>query len=172
MVLGANDSGEPDSTAEDDDAKSRGLGESSIKKEFAHHKVGLARLNNGSFGSCPQSVLTAQAAWCRRWQLQPDECYFGPLETQLHRARGEVAKLIHAPVEQVFLLENVTASASIVALDFMWALAEGRYSKGDSIFLLNFTYGALKKAFHVSLNAKSSNHLGHSPQLAILHVPF
>jgi hypothetical protein len=110
----------------------------------------LARLNNGSFGSCPKSVLAAQAAWSRWWLRQPDECYFGPLETQLYRARGEVAKLIHAPVEEVFLLENVTASASIVALDVMWSFAEGRYRKGDSIFMLNFTYGAVKKAFHVS----------------------
>jgi len=122
-----------------------------VEAEFAHHKAGLARLNNGSFGSCPKSVLAAQAAWCQSWLRQPDECYFGPLEKQLHRARREVASLIHAPVEEVFLLENVTASASMVALDVMWALAEGRYCKGDSILTLNFTYGAVKKAFQVRL---------------------
>ena len=120
-----------------------------IAKEFAHHKPGLVRLNNGSFGSCPASVLAAQANWCHWWLRQPDECYFGPLEEHLYQARKEVADLIHVHVEEVVLLENVTAAASMVALDVMWAFAEGLFSKGDSILTLNFNYGAVKKAFKV-----------------------
>lgn len=124
-------------------------------REFAHHKPGLVRLNNGSFGSCPASVLAAQADWCRWWLRQPDECYFGPLEEHLYQARKEVADLIHVHVEEVVLLENVTAAASMVALDVMWAFAEGLFSKGDSILTLNFNYGAVKKAFKVR-NFRSS----------------
>nr|XP_024378854.1 L-cysteine desulfhydrase-like [Physcomitrium patens] len=139
-------------TAEDDDAESKRVVDRknlsiSIEEEFSHHKPGLARLNNGSFGSCPQSVLAAQENCSRCWLRQPDKSYFGPLEEGLYRARKEVADLVNAPVEEVFLLENVTAAASMVALDVMWAFAEGRYKKGDSILMLNFTYGALKKSF-------------------------
>ena len=83
---------------------------------------------------------------------QPDEFYFGSLEQGLHRARQEVANVIHAPVEKVFLLENVTAAASMVAMDVMWAFAEGRYCKENSILTLNFTNGAVKKAFQVSIS--------------------
>lgn len=122
-----------------------------IAHEFAHHKHGMARLNNGSFGSCPQSVLAAQSAWSQLWLRQPDEFYFGPLEEGLRAARLAVANVIHAPVEEVVLVENVTAVASMVALDVMWAFVEGRYNKGDSILMLNFTYGAVKKAFKVIL---------------------
>lgn len=166
----AGDAGEPHDAAEDDDAESRRLVVEpmcSIEEEFAHHKPGLARVNNGSFGSCPKSVLAAQAAWFRWWLRQPDGCYFGPLEAQLLRARQEVANLIHAPVEEVFLLENVTASASMVALDVMWSFAEGRYSKGDAILMLNFTYGAMKKAFQVSLSLRP--HAINSSDFNILH---
>ena len=152
---GARHAGESHAAPEDDDAQPRGVAkfQSSIEQEFAHHKPGLARLNNGSFGSCPKSVLAAQDTWSRWWLRQPDECYFGPLEQGLHRARQEVANLIHAPFEEVFLLENVTAAASMVALDVMWAFAEGRYCKGDSILTLNFTYGAVKKAFQVGFSS-------------------
>jgi hypothetical protein len=154
---GARDAGESHAAPQDDDAQPRGLNQAlSIEEEFAHHKPGLARLNNGSFGSCPKSVLTAQNAWSQWWLRQPDECYFGPLKQALHRSRQEVARLIHAPVEEVFLLENVTAAASMVALDVMWAFTEGRYRKGDSILTLNFTYGAVKKAFQVSISLSLS----------------
>lgn len=154
---GARDAGESHAAPEDDDAQPRSVATPppprpplSIESEFAHHKPGLARLNNGSFGSCPKSVLAAQEAASSLWLRQPDECYFGPLEQGVHRARQEVADMIRAPVEEVFLLENVTAAASMVAVDVMWGFAEGRYNKGDSILTLNFTYGALKKAFQVS----------------------
>ncbi|KAG0571506.1 hypothetical protein KC19_VG017100, partial [Ceratodon purpureus] len=35
----------------------------------------------------------------------------------------------------------------MVAMDVMWAFAEGRYCKENSILTLNFTNGAVKKAF-------------------------
>lgn len=133
--------------------------EDSIAEQFAHHKPGVARLNNGSFGSCPQSVLAAQAAWSHLWLTQPDEFYFGPLEEGLHAARAAIAHLIHAPVEEVVLVENVTAAASLVALDVMWAFVEGRYNKGDSILMLNFTYESVKKAFKVNAYTTPMNAL-------------
>jgi hypothetical protein len=71
------------------------------------------------------------------------------LEEGLLVARTEIARLIHAPVEEVVVLENVTAAASMIALDVMWAFAEGRFNQGDSILMLNCAYGAVKKAFKV-----------------------
>jgi hypothetical protein len=35
-------------------------GEGVIEREFAHHHPGVARLNNGSFGSAPRRVLDVQ----------------------------------------------------------------------------------------------------------------
>ncbi len=129
-----------------------------IAREFSHHLPGMARLNNGSYGSCPRTVLEVQASWSQRWLEQPDKFYFGPLEEGLLVARTEIARLIHAPVEEVVVLENVTAAASMIALDVMWAFAEGRFKQGDSILMLNCAYGAVKKAFKVcSIHAPNSS---------------
>lgn len=123
-----------------------------IRAEFGHHEGGVARINNGSFGSCPASVLAAQAHWADLWLRQPDEFYFGPLEDGIMASRQAVASLIHSPhVDQVILLDNVTVAVSMVlqrvALDFL----EGHYQKGDAVLALNFSYGAVKKALKAYL---------------------
>jgi len=128
-----------------------------IAREFSHHLPGMARLNNGSYGSCPRTVLEVQASWSQRWLEQPDKFYFGPLEEGLLVARTEIARLIHAPVEEVVVLENVTAAASMIALDVMWAFAEGRFQQGDSILMLNCAYGAVKKAFKAYATRAGAN---------------
>ncbi|KAL2620663.1 hypothetical protein R1flu_000868 [Riccia fluitans] len=115
--------------------------------EFSHHERGAARLNHGSFGTCPKSVLAVQAEWAQRWLKQPDAFYFNGLEAGLLEARRAVSEHVNCPVEELVLVDNATVSASIVAMDVMWALAEGRYQKGDVILMLNFAYKAVANAF-------------------------
>ncbi|KAJ7548296.1 hypothetical protein O6H91_07G006000 [Diphasiastrum complanatum] len=125
-----------------------GLSHALIESQFAHHQKGIARLNNGSFGSSPARVLVAQAEWQQLWLQQPDEFYFGPLERGLVASRMAVASLINAcDVGEVCLLDNATTAAAMVAQDVAWAFTESRYSKGDLILLLSITYAAVKKAF-------------------------
>ena len=148
---GAGHAGESVIAPEDDDAEPRGVAEKnsgvSIEEELArNHKPRFARLNHVSVGNYSTSVQAACSQW---WLHQLDECYFGSSKDQLHRTRIEVAiYFIFAPVEEV---ENVIASASVVAFDVMWTFTEGSYKKGKSILIWNFTSGAVKKAFQVSL---------------------
>jgi hypothetical protein len=123
-----------------------------IEREFAHHHPGVARLNNGSFGSAPRRVLDAQAEWNGRWLRHPDAFCWEPLSDGFLAAREGLAELIGRPdVEEVVLLENATTGAAIVALDCMWGFLEGKFAPGDAIVMFDSAYGAVKKCFQVNL---------------------
>ncbi|KAL3700617.1 hypothetical protein R1sor_018639 [Riccia sorocarpa] len=118
------------------------------EREFDHHEPGVARLNHGSFGSCPASVQIAQAEWREKWFKQPDHFIYHLLEDGILDSRRTIAKVINCPnLHEVLLVDNVTTAASTVAQDLVWGFLEGRYQKGDAIVLLNFAYGAIKACF-------------------------
>eukprot|EP01018_Ginkgo_biloba_P025285 Gb_08805 [translate_table: standard] len=118
-----------------------------IRREFGHHEEGISRINNGSFGSCPASVLASQAKWARLFLQQPDDFYFGPLQEGLLQSRRTVAALINAAeVEEVALVDNVTTAVAAVLQHVAWAFMEKIFQKGDVILMLHYAYGAVKKA--------------------------
>ena len=72
--------------------------------DFRHHQDGIARLNNGSFGACPQTVLQTQQTFQAEWLKQPDALYFDldqGLEVKLIRAVEALARYLHTPEDQV-----------------------------------------------------------------------
>ncbi|MQM12419.1 hypothetical protein Taro_045336 [Colocasia esculenta] len=118
-----------------------------IRCEFAHHDPAVARLNNGSFGSCPASVLAAQQRLQRLWLRQPDAFYFDDLQPSLLRSRQVIRSLINADhAEEVSLVDNATTAAAIVFQRVQRAFQEGVYDKGDAIVMLHYAYGAVKKS--------------------------
>ncbi|KAK1318624.1 DNA helicase INO80 [Acorus calamus] len=120
-----------------------------IADEFAHHDPSVARINNGSFGSCPSSVLSAQSAWQRLFLRQPDQFYFDRLRPAILRSRLAIRDLISADdVEEVSIVDNATTAAAIVLQQVSWAFSEGRFDKGDAVVMLHYAYGAVKKSIH------------------------
>ncbi|XP_020087118.1 putative L-cysteine desulfhydrase 1 isoform X1 [Ananas comosus] len=118
-----------------------------IAAEFSHHDPSVARLNNGSFGSCPGSVLAAQARWQRLYLAQPDEFYFNRLQPGLLRSRAAVREVIGAEeVGEVSLVDNATTAAAIVLQHVAWSFTEGAFRKGDAVVMLHYAYGAVKKS--------------------------
>lgn len=118
-----------------------------VRAEFAHHDTAVARINNGSFGCCPASVLAAQARWQRLFLAQPDEFYFHGLQQGLLRSRTAVGSLIGAAdVSEVSLVDNATTAAAIVMQHAAWSFAEGRFGRGDAAVMLHYAYGAVKKS--------------------------
>uniref|UniRef100_A0A7N0U862 Aminotransferase class V domain-containing protein n=1 Tax=Kalanchoe fedtschenkoi TaxID=63787 RepID=A0A7N0U862_KALFE len=118
-----------------------------IRAEFAHHDPDTTRINNGSFGSCPSSVLEAQRKWQLEFLKQPDDFFFNHLKPNILRSRAIVKELINADhVDEVSLVDNATTAAAIVLQQIGWAFMEGKFQKGDVAIMLHYAYGAVKKS--------------------------
>ncbi|KAF8394747.1 hypothetical protein HHK36_020964 [Tetracentron sinense] len=123
------------------------ISDSEIRDEFSHHEPGVARINNGSFGSCPASIIAAQKQWHLRFLRQPDDFYFNQLGKGILESRTVVKNLINADdVEEVSIVDNATTAAAIVLQQIGWSFAEGRFQKGDAVVMLHCAYGAVKKS--------------------------
>ncbi|KAG9146989.1 hypothetical protein Leryth_005253 [Lithospermum erythrorhizon] len=121
--------------------------EAEIRQEFAHHQRGIARLNNGSFGSCPASIIAAQKVWQHKFLQQPDDFYVNHLQKGILRSRSVIKSLINADhVDEVSLVDNATTAAAIVLQHVGWAFAEGRFQKGDAVVMLHCAFQAVKKS--------------------------
>ncbi|CAN6467043.1 unnamed protein product [Victoria cruziana] len=120
-----------------------------IRREFAHHDPDVARVNNGSFGSCPASILDAQRRWQYEFLKQPDRFYFGPLQDGIRRSREAIAAVVNAAhADEISLIDNATTATAIVLQHLAWSFTEGKYPKGDSVIMLHYAYGAVKKSIH------------------------
>ncbi|KAI8531809.1 hypothetical protein RHMOL_Rhmol11G0164900 [Rhododendron molle] len=118
---------------------------SQVRSEFSHHDPDIARINNGSFGSCPKSVLAAQHEYQLKYLRQPDAFYFNHLKPSILRSRTVIKDLINADdVDEVSIVDNATTAASIVLQQTGRAFAEGRFDKDDAAVMLHYAYGAVK----------------------------
>ncbi|MBA0741436.1 hypothetical protein Gogos_014589 [Gossypium gossypioides] len=121
--------------------------ESDIRDEFSHHHPRVARINNGSFGSCPGSVLAAQRHWQLQFLRQPDAFYFNSLRDGITASRKIIKDLINADhVDEVSLVDNATTAAAIVLQRIGRSFAEGKFQKNDTVLMLHCAYEAVKKS--------------------------
>ncbi len=114
--------------------------------DFAHHEPGIARLNNGSFGASPRTVIEAEHQHRSWWRANPDAAYFGTgrssLDARLAAAADTAATALGAPAGSVALVENATVATAIIANRWAKALREDpRGSNG--VLLLDICYKAV-----------------------------
>lgn len=120
---------------------------SEIASEFSHHDPNVARINNGSFGSCPNSVIEAQRRWQLTYLAQPDSFYFNELKKGILHSRTIIKDLINADhVDEVSIVDNATTAAAIVLQQAAWGFSESKFEKGDAVVMLHYAYGAVKKS--------------------------
>ncbi|KAL9248446.1 putative L-cysteine desulfhydrase, chloroplastic [Drosera capensis] len=118
-----------------------------IAAEFSHHDPSVARINNGSFGSVPRSVLDAQRRHQLRFLRQPDAFYFAQLHPSIAFSRSLLLPLINASsVDSISLVDNATTATAIVLQHVSRAFHEGRFGEGDAVVMLHYAYGAVKKS--------------------------
>ncbi|KAI9181219.1 hypothetical protein LWI28_012622 [Acer negundo] len=123
------------------------ISEPDIRDEFSHHHPGVARINNGSFGSCPKSVLAAQREWQLKYLKQPDDFYFNTLRKGILKSRTVIKGLINADdVDEISLVDNATTAAAIVLQQIGRAFAEGKFNQNDSVVMLHCAFQAVKKS--------------------------
>ncbi|CAN6453141.1 unnamed protein product [Victoria cruziana] len=137
--------------------KSQGLSEI-VRQEFGHHDPNFARVNNGSFGCCPASVLAALRWWHYQFLSQPDRFYHGPLQDGLRRSREAVASLVNAShPDEIALVDNATTAAAIVLHHIARSFSDGTFPKGDSVIMLHYAYGAVKQSVHAYCGRAGAN---------------
>ncbi|XP_021898787.1 probable L-cysteine desulfhydrase, chloroplastic [Carica papaya] len=121
--------------------------QSEIQSEFSHHHPTVARINNGSFGSCPSSILSLQQEWQLRFLRQPDHFFLTQLKPAILDSRNTIKNLVNADhVDEISIVDNATTAAAIVLQQIAWAFAEGKFQKGDAAVMLHYAYGAVKKS--------------------------
>jgi selenocysteine lyase/cysteine desulfurase len=133
--------------------------------DFAHHKSGVARLNNGSFGAVPLPVRQAQEDFRREWLAQPDELYFsGQLQERMRQAAAAGASTLSPstllPSDQTCLLENATVATCAVA--YHWSKI---VQPGDVILYLDVAYKACVHILREYCERQGA-------KLVPIHIPF
>ncbi|XP_051147418.1 probable L-cysteine desulfhydrase, chloroplastic [Andrographis paniculata] len=140
--------------------------QSEILAEFAHHDPTVARINNGSFGSCPASIIAAQQRHQLLFLRQPDYFYFNTLKPSILKTRRLIQSLINADhIEEVSIVDNATTAAAVVLQHTTWSFFSADFHPGDAVILLHYAYGAVKK----SVQAYVSRAGGH---IIEVHLPF
>jgi isopenicillin-N epimerase len=71
-------------------------------------------LNHGSFGSCPEPVLAAQAAWRERMESDPVRFLDRELPALLDATRAEVGRFIGADPDGIAFVPNATTGVNTV----------------------------------------------------------
>ncbi|KAK3030400.1 hypothetical protein RJ639_038928 [Escallonia herrerae] len=120
---------------------------SELLAEFSHHQPSTARINNGSFGSCPASIISAQRNYQLQYLEQPDDFYFNRLKPSILKTRSIIKDLINADhVDEISVVDNATTAAAIVLQHITWSFFESKFDKGDTAVMLHYAYGAVKKS--------------------------
>ncbi|KAK2634623.1 hypothetical protein Ddye_029415 [Dipteronia dyeriana] len=123
------------------------ISDSEIQFEFSHHDSNIARINNGSFGSCPQSIISAHQSWQLKFLRQPDHFYFNGLQKGILESRLVIKSLVNADhVDEISIVDNATTAAAIVLQSVSWAFSQGKFKEGDGAVMLHYAYGAVKKS--------------------------
>jgi selenocysteine lyase/cysteine desulfurase len=112
---------------------------------FPHHKNDFIRLNNGSFGSPPASVLAQKRELETSWNAQPDGHYFYDLTPNLERSTEAVASFVNCPRDNLCLVDNATTSAVMVTQLVAREFSLGECKSGDVILTHSFIYAAVAK---------------------------
>ena len=92
------------------------VGEELRKKHFSHHSANVLRVNNGSFGACPDCVLLEQNKIRKKWFAEPDSEWLQEIPKGIELARECVAaRVAKCPTEDMVLVDNVTTASSMVS---------------------------------------------------------
>lgn len=118
-----------------------------IEAEFSHHDLTVARINNGSFGSCPLSIISAQQQWQLQFLKQPDYFYFNTFKPSMLKSRILIQSLVNTEdVDEISIVDNATTAAAIVLQHVTWSFFTSNFQPGDAAVMLHYAYGSVKKS--------------------------
>lgn len=118
------------------------ISDTEMQSEFAHHDPNTARINNGSFGCSPSSVIAAQRQWQLKFLSQPDDFYFNTLKKNILESRNIIKNIVNADdVDEISIVDNATTASAIVLQQTARNFAEGRYCEEVYFLSLFFLFG-------------------------------
>jgi isopenicillin-N epimerase len=100
---------------------------------------GIAFLNHGSFGACPQVVLDYQRQLRDRMEHDPVYFFAEELEFLLDDARRELAEFVGAEPTNLAFVPNATTGVNAVLRSLC-------FQPGDELLITNHTYNAVRNA--------------------------
>ncbi|KAJ3507835.1 hypothetical protein NMY22_g16810 [Coprinellus aureogranulatus] len=93
-------------------------------------------LNNGSYGTPPRAVLQSAFDISLEVESNPEAFHRYGYKGRLDQARGELAELIGAHKDEVFLVNNASTGVGTVMRNFVW-------EEGDVIITFSTSYAAI-----------------------------
>ncbi|EYU35363.1 hypothetical protein MIMGU_mgv1a006984mg [Erythranthe guttata] len=156
--------------ADDDENPKPGsnyITQSELRSEFSHHDPTIARINNGSFGCCPATIIAAQQRHHLLLLRQPDYYHAKLLKPSILHSRRLIQTLINADrVDEISIVDNATTAAAVVLQHTTSSFSlSSTFRPGDAALILHYAYGAVKK----SVQAYITRAGGHVIEV---HLPF
>ena len=148
-------------------------------KYFPHHPSNILRLNNGSFGACPNIILERLRHYREKWLLCPDIIWGQYISDRIEEGRSLVAKdVAHCSARDIVIIENVTVASTMVAnwlVDNILKIAIDKKSlvvnPGPFVVLAtNFNYNAVKSSYAAARMRLESYHI--KVVIEVVAIPF
>jgi isopenicillin-N epimerase len=103
-------------------------------------RPGIAFLNHGSYGACPQPVFETYQRWQRELQSQPVEFLGRRLPELLAQARENLGAYVGVNADDLVFVPNATHAGNIVARSL-------ELQPGDEVLGTNHEYGAVERTW-------------------------
>jgi hypothetical protein len=146
------------------------FGQSLKLKHFSHFDERVLRLNNGSFGASPLSVLNHQREVYFEWLKNPDD-FWHQLPNKFLTVRESVVRDLlgsSVAVEDVVIIDNLTTGIASVVQSIIANLSTD--TNANIVLMSNFTYNAVRLA--VEYGCETANKRGSSITIERVNIPF
>ena len=155
------------------------VGKELNEKYFPHHPKNILRMNNGSFGACPNAVLELANERRQAWLKCPDILWGNAIPNGMGEARTAVAKYVaHCDVEDIVVIENVTVASTMMTywlVDDVLKLAIDEktmtINPGPYVILTtNYNYNAVKSSHEASKKKLQGYNI--NLVIEVVNIPF
>lgn len=106
-------------------------------KRLWNLRPGVAFLNHGSFGACPNAILALQSRFRQEMEAEPVQFLWRRFEERLQPSRVRLAQFVGAGASDLVFVNNATAAVNAV-------LRSVKLRRGDQILTTNLDYNACR----------------------------